>query len=226
MRTANANAALLAAAVTFAWPASAAGGAQAQHLCWQHGHVPAYVFLANADVSHAGSEREISGDDVTRLFAKSGITLTSDVPNAVTVADDRRVYGGAGVSTTFHDIEIRNVIMQKGRSTPAPDGSTWVSYTLTFNAPVRAVAFERVPLIAGPNGTIHPEWIATARDPDGAVVATAHQDLIQTYVHVDSRMFFLQSPGDKLIRSVTFAGNHHGIAAYANLVIDALLWCS
>jgi hypothetical protein len=184
--------------------------------------VPDDVFTANA----LGDQNRYKGAALARLFARSGVTVRSDPADTLAVADDRDVYGGAAVDTAlvwqafgiesagspyFHDLLVQS------------SGQAPVSFTLTFDRPVRLVRFVRAGLLGGLSGITHPYWSATAVDSTGKTVATVREDMIMSYSAVPPQSFDLT--GRSPIAAITFTGNNEHFAAFSNLVMQLIGWC-
>jgi hypothetical protein len=179
---------------------------------------PEALFAADAYTNPLG----ISGDDVARLFAESGVTVSNTIHDVV-LQDDRRVFWVDDAVTwkmfgltPSGESYWHNLLDQSGGGTPA-------QYTLTFDRPVRMIRFIRAALLAGSSGITHPEWTAIARDASGATVASASEPLIMSYSAVPPRGFDLT--GDTSITSVTFYGNDQNFAGFSNVAIQLIGWC-
>jgi hypothetical protein len=184
--------------------------------------VPDAVFTA----STRGSQGSFRGARLARLFAQSGVRVTSDL-GTLSIQDDRDVYGGAAVDSSltwqqfgigesgapyFHDL-----LVESG----GEDGLA--RYTLTFDRPVRMVRVVRAGLIAGVSGITHPAWTATAVDANGDAVARTGEELIASYSPVPPQSFDLM--GSAPIKAVTVTGNNYKFAAFSNVVVQLIGWC-
>jgi hypothetical protein len=183
---------------------------------------PNTVFSTNV----YGTTRGTYGAALAALFAPYGVSIAADPVDTLSLVDERNVYGGGAVDTSLiwnllggrppDAPEMRDLLLQSAGNHPA-------NFTLTFAQPVSGIRFVRAGLIAGATGVTHPEWVATARDGAGNVVATQHENLIASYSAVPARMFDLG--GSAPIASLNFAGNNHGYAAFTNLVLQLIAWC-
>lgn len=155
-----------------------------------------------------GAASGVGDKQLVDYLAKFSIKLVTSATQRVAAFDDRNVYEGNAVRASSG----RGVLMQQGGNP--------VSYMLEFAAPLKSISFDRVALVAGPNGITHPNWTVTAFDAAGNMVATVGEDEIRSFADVPSRTFTLSATG---IRRLRVEGDHRGFAAFSSLVLDDLV---
>jgi hypothetical protein len=164
--------------------------------------------VVNFDALNAfGKAAGVGDKQLADYLAGFGIKLVASTAQRIAAFDERNIYEGKAVKATSG----RSVLMQQGGRP--------VSYTLEFSEPVKSISFNRVALIAGPSGIVHPTWKATALDKAGHTVATAGEDVVRSYANVPAKTFTLSGAG--IVRLVV-TGDHRGFAAFSSLVLDNL----
>ena len=159
-------------------------------------------------LSALGKTSGVGDKQLADYLARFGIKLTASTAQRIAAFDDRDVYAGKAIKASSG----RGVFMQQGGNP--------VSYTLEFATPLKSISFDRVALIAGPNGVTHPTWNAVAQDAAGATVATVNEDEIRSFSDVPSRTFTLSGAG---IRRLVVSSDNRGFAAFSSLVLDQLV---
>src|SRR5271170_2751707 len=102
---------------------------------------------------------------------------------------------------------------------PSGSATQLNSYELDFSVPVTDLSFYRVTLLAGPTGTIFPQWSATFYNGPTAL-GSVGESLAGYFTTVPAEQFSLPGTGNRLV----FQGDAYGSAGYDNVIIDDLAY--
>lgn len=155
----------------------------------------------------------VTGTDLNNYLSAFGLTMTNISSGSTAgVASDQ----GIGSSTVYAS-SPHNYIEQTGPQI--------VSYTLAFDHILDSFSFTRTPYFgATSSGLIYPQWSAQAFDISHNLLGTVGEPLTSTFRGpsdpVPAQTFTFSMGG---IQSVTFTGNHQGIAGRNQAAVDDLV---
>lgn len=145
--------------------------------------------------------KEIAAD---AYLHHNGISVSARSPeySRLVIVDSLGLYNGRAVNSKSSG----NVLTQQVDDETAP-----ISFTLTFEKPVKSVSLRRAALFpATESGVTHPAWNAHAFDDVGKDIAAVHEQLLSEDKKHDmpARAYVLKSTGNNLIRSVRVTSDY------------------
>lgn len=143
--------------------------------------------------------KEIAAD---AYLHHKGISITSRSPanSRVVIVDSLGLYTGRAIDSNSGG----NVLTQQVDDQTAP-----ISFTLTFEEPVKSVNFRRAALFAATaSGVTHPAWKAHALDNAGKEVATVRERLLAEYHDIPAKTYVLRGANHELIRGIQIISDY------------------